>query len=82
MGTDLTQLKQSNKRILVENSEAVKSKKRLGRKPKQPEERQTEKVTINFTKAEKEKLLTISQEKGDLPLTILIKNLLKKNEWI
>jgi hypothetical protein len=78
MGTDLTQLKQDNKRVLGKKSDETKPRKKLGRNPKKPEERQTEKITINFTPAEKDKLLTVSQEKGNLPLTILIRNILKE----
>jgi hypothetical protein len=75
--TDLSELKSAdNKQVL--RKQMNKPEKRLGRKPKQPEERQTEKVTINFTIVEKEKLLALSQEKGNLPLTILIRNILKE----
>ena len=75
--TDLSELKPAdNKQVL--RKQMNKPEKRLGRKPKQPEERQTEKVTINFTIVEKEKLLALSQEKGNLPLTILIRNILKE----
>ena len=82
MGTDISQLKQSNKRVLGKKSEVAMPGKKLGRKPKQPEKRQTEKVTITLTMAEKEKLLAFSQEKGNLPLTILIRNILKEYEVI
>jgi hypothetical protein len=76
--TDLSELKPAdNKQVL--RKQMNKPEKRLGRKPKQPEERQTEKVTINFTIVEKEKLLALSQEKGNLPLTILIRNILKEH---
>ena len=75
--TDLSELKPAdNKQVL--RKQMNKPEKRLGRKPKQPEERQTEKVTINFTIVEKEKLLALSQEKGNIPLTILIRNILKE----
>ena len=79
MKTDLSQLKPAdNKQVLKEISEVARPQKKLGRKPKQPNERLTEKLTINFTKAEKEKLLALSQERGGLPLTILIRNILKE----
>ena len=78
MKTDLSAFKKNNKEILTKLSE----KKKLGRNPKEPNERLVEKVTLNFTKREKEKLLSISEEKGGLPLTILIRSLLKKNNWI
>ena len=78
MGDDLSELKQNKKRVLNDISEKKSGTKKLGRKPKQPEKRQTEKVTINFTIAEKEKLMALSQEKGNLPLTILIRNVLKE----
>jgi hypothetical protein len=84
MKTDLSAFKQNDKKILekISAKPTKEGKKKMGRTPKKPEERLTEKVMINFTKAEKEKLLSVADDKGGLPLTILIRNLLKENDWI
>mgnify|MGYP005637664155 CR=1 FL=1 len=77
--SDLSAIKQNKKKVFETIDEPNKvEKKKLGRTPKKPEKRLTEKVTINFTIAEKEKLMALSQEKGNLPLTILIRNVLKE----
>ena len=84
--TDLSAFKQNKKKVLEKVAKADKGqkgeKKKVGRTPKNPEERLTEKITLNFTQAEKDKLLSISAEKGNLPLTLLIRNLLKENGYI
>ena len=79
MKTDLSQLNQNSKQVLKKISEVARPKKTPGRKPKKPEELQTERAVVTLTIAEKEKLLALSQEKGNLPLTILIRNILKEN---
>ena len=85
MTTDLSAFKQDDKKVLEKISgkpSKKEGKKKMGRTPKKPEERLTEKVMINFTKAEKEKLLSVSEEKGNLPVTLLVRNLLKENNYI
>jgi hypothetical protein len=76
MPTDLSQFKKSNKNVLKSIP------KRDGRPPKNEDEKMNQKVTINFTNAEKEKLLTRSKEYRNLPLTTLIRNLLIDNDYI
>jgi hypothetical protein len=84
MATDLSMFKQDNKNVLekVAGEGEKKVKKKVGRTPKNPDERLTEKVMLNFTKAEKDKLLSIAKGKGNLPLTSLIRNVLKENDYI
>ena len=81
MTTDISMFKQDKKNVLgkVAGKEA---KKKVGRTPKNPDERLSEKVMLSFTRAEKDKLLSISQAKGNLPLTSLIRNVLKENDYI
>jgi hypothetical protein len=76
MPTDLSQFKKTNKNVLKSIP------KRDGRPPKSEDEKMNQKVTINFTNAEKEKLLNRSKEYRNLPLTTLIRNLLIDNDYI
>lgn len=76
----MSKIKKSKKdwNLLDETSPNKKS----GRPPKAADEKMTEKVTVNFTPSEKEKLLEKSNELGGLPLSILIRNGLKKASYI
>jgi hypothetical protein len=76
MGTDLSQFKKSNKNVLQSIP------KREGRPPKKEDEKMNQKVTVNFTTAEKEKLLALSRKYKGLPLTMLIRDLLIENGYI
>ena len=84
MTTDISMFKQDKKNVLgkVAGEAGKGAKKKVGRTPKNPDERLSEKVMLSFTRAEKDKLLSISQAKGNLPLTSLIRNVLKENDYI
>jgi hypothetical protein len=76
MATDLSEFKKSNMGILKT------SVKKDGRPPKKENEKLNQKVTINFTSAEKEKLLKRSKENRNIPITTIIRNLLIDNDYI
>ena len=77
MTNDLSVFKKNDRKILKEISG-----KKGGRPPKEDAEKLTQKITVNFTLAEKEKLLERSKAAGGLPLTILIRNVLAEHGYI
>ena len=77
MSTDLSAFKKNDRRVLKETS-----LKKGGRPPKDEAEKLTQKITVNFTPAEKEKLLERSKASGGLPLTTLIRNVLAEHGYI
>lgn len=63
-------------------SKQKKARKQLGRPQKEESERLSEKVTVNFTKAEYGKLEEISKERFDMVLPQLVRLLLKEKKLI
>ena len=59
MSTDLSAFKKNDRRVLKETSGS-----KGGRPPKDEAEKLTQKITVNFTPAEKEKLLERSKAGG------------------
>ncbi len=80
---DLTEYKKNDKKVLKGIAKKEKSQNMpTGRPPKNPEEKMSEKITVNFTPTEKQKLLDLSAERYNVPLTTLIRNLLQEKEFI
>lgn len=77
MTQDLSGFKPPGNRGILKNAE----KRKGGRPPKEKSDRMTEKVTLNFTEEEKEKLLEHAKKKG-IPITVLIRTLLAENDYI
>lgn len=75
--TDLSIFKKNNRQILKKLSG-----NEGGRPVKQRSEKLSQKVTINFTVAEKEKLLRRSKSLGGIPITTIIRKLLIENGYI
>jgi hypothetical protein len=73
---DLNEFKKNNKEILK------KDNKKVGRNPISVEQRKSEIITTYLTKSEKAKINKISKKQGGLPLTILLRNALKKADLI
>jgi hypothetical protein len=76
MATDLSKFKKSNKKILTSLP------KKTGRPPKKETDRLNQKITINFTNTEKEKLLNRAKKNRNVPITTIIRNLLIENDYI
>ena len=76
MATDLSKFKKSNKKVLKSLP------KKTGRPPKKETERLNQKITINFTNTEKEKLLKRSKKNRNIPITTMIRDLLIDNNYI
>lgn len=77
MTNDLSIFKANDRQILKQLSQ-----KKGGRPHKSDTEKMCVKVTINFTRKEKQKLVERSQSQGGLPITTLIRNLLVANQYI
>ena len=77
MSTDLSVFKKNDRQVLKEISG-----KKGGRPTKTAGEKLSQKVTLNFSVDEKQKLLERSKEMGGVPLTALIRNLLIENGYI
>jgi len=61
---------------------SIQTKKHPGGRPKKsPEEKRSEKVFINLTKAEKSKLNSLAIEEG-IALGVLVRKILKKHRYI
>ena len=76
MATDLSKFKKSNKKVLTSLP------KKTGRPPKSENERLNQKITINLTNTEKEKLLKRSKKNRNIPITTMIRDLLIDNNYI
>jgi ribosomal protein L44E len=75
--TDLSIFKKNDRQILKKMSG-----NEGGRPVKKGSEKLSQKVTINFTISEKEKLLKRSKSMGGVPITTMIRNLLFENGYI
>jgi len=75
--TDLSIFKKNDRQILKKISGNGG-----GRPVKKDSEKHSQKITINFTIAEKGKLLKRSKALGGIPITTMIRNLLFKNGFI
>jgi hypothetical protein len=75
--TDLSIFKKNDRQILKKMSG-----NEGGRPVKQGSEKLSQKVTINFTVAEKLALVNRSKTLGGIPITTLIRNLLFDNGYI
>lgn len=87
---NLKDLKKKPKRNLLNGSknqsnqeqETKQAPMKRGRKPKEAEERLTEKVTVNFTVDEIKALKELSAQNFNVPLPTLIRGFLKEQKII
>jgi len=75
--TDLSIFKKNNRQVLKKMSG-----NEGGRPIKQVSEKLSQKITINFTIAEKVALVNRSKSMGGIPITTMIRNLLFENGYI
>lgn len=78
----LNGIKEPNTFEVEVNQQVAEKSKRKGRRPKEAEERLTEKVTVNFTLAEIESLNSLAIQNFNIPLPKLIRGILKENKII
>ena len=76
---DLSDIQKAEKKGILSDS----GKKKVGRPKKSEAEKLSETISVNFTKAEKQKLLELSkQNMVPVALPTLIRYLLKQGEYI
>ena len=77
MSTDLSVFKKNDRKVLKKISG-----KKGGRPVKNQGEKLNQKVTVNFSVTEKQKLMERSRASGGLPITMLIRNVLFEKGYI